>query len=329
MINWNTFFDTDDSDCTSAIDTTEGTGPENSFWYATSTESRNTYQYRVTDSSVIVSCSLLTNGTLTQGGGYNIFPNPQVLTTDQEVARDIPQDIIGDTEFGHHNWTVQCTDTSGNTGNSGHGWRYITTAVLDSDDPWVEYYLPLNGSTFNFNQIKFIYLANDSTSSIGQCELLVVGNLDTGEHLESKVIDTVVPESVAQTAYLSFDKGNYYSTVTCLDTSAYQNEGVSQNLCNESYSPGACALPNEQRPLPSIYSIHNRTFRVNTQLSEFLIDSCADVCVVEGYSGVPPGVCENSPPKCNDIDPNGIHWPPGDQYCTGGAESDTCCCKNI
>ncbi len=52
-----------------------------------------------------------------------------------------------------------------------------------------------------------------------------------------------------------------------------------------------------------------------------IIDSCPSYCVSLNYSN---GYCTNSAGNC--VSGGGIYEPVGDQWCTGGAQADTCCC---
>ncbi|MBU2104531.1 MAG: DUF4215 domain-containing protein [Nanoarchaeota archaeon] len=52
--------------------------------------------------------------------------------------------------------------------------------------------------------------------------------------------------------------------------------------------------------------------------------SCPNYCLYLGYNG---GYCTNSQGNC--VSGGGIYAPEGNQWCTGGAQADTCCCSPI
>ncbi len=55
------------------------------------------------------------------------------------------------------------------------------------------------------------------------------------------------------------------------------------------------------------------------------VNSCTSYCDFLNYNGIPPGECTNSPGNC--VQGGGIYEAFGDQWCTGGSQADTCCCK--
>ena len=61
--------------------------------------------------------------------------------------------------------------------------------------------------------------------------------------------------------------------------------------------------------------------RVNSTTEDAFITSCAGRCGFEGYGN---GICRQSEPKC--VQNGDTYFASGDEFCTGGAQSDTCCC---
>jgi len=237
------------------------------------------FYYNVTDDSTIILCKLFMNSTL---AGTAILP-----------SRNITNDITASLNKGNYLWSINCTDSSGNEGNS--STRIIrVNATLDADNPFVNLVLPLNGSIQKLSTVKFSYNVTDLTSNIGFCTLQAYGILDTGTPSSQSAVQFNVPEGSRQNITMSFDKGNFTWNMTCVDNSVYFNTGVSET----------------------------RNLRVNVSAETTVITSCAGRCWSEGYSD---GVCRQEQPKC---DQNGeIYVSSGDVYCTGGSQSDTCCCK--
>jgi type II secretory pathway pseudopilin PulG len=54
-----------------------------------------------------------------------------------------------------------------------------------------------------------------------------------------------------------------------------------------------------------------------------VVSTCSAYCGLVGFA---TGTCRANPNQCNNQGEN--YKPPGDQYCTGGGSSDTCCCGN-
>ncbi|MFH1406372.1 MAG: hypothetical protein ABIG52_04125, partial [Nanoarchaeota archaeon] len=236
--------------------------------------------YNVSDASAILECRL--------------YAEEVVVGTAANPLRDTTNNIAGNLEFGNYTWQINCTDSSGNVGNS--STREIeVNATLDSDLPIVIIESPLNGSIRNFNLVKFFYNVSDLTSTIYSCTLNLVGELDGGGTTTQEVTDYSVTEDEQEQLSLSLDQGNYTWNVSCKDNSIYRNIGFSSSWW----------------------------VRVNSTTEESFINSCAGLCGYEGYSN---GACENNPSKCGEYCPN-CYLPEGDQYCLGGSQSDTCCCQ--
>ncbi|MBU1111467.1 MAG: hypothetical protein ABIG93_04060 [archaeon] len=216
-----------------------------------------------------------------------------ITETVYEPVRETNNNITGDLDLGIYNWSINCTDSFGNEANS--STRVIkVNATLDTDLPTVLQSSPINGTIRNYNMVKFFYNVTDLTSEIYSCTLKVVGILDSGGSTSQEVTDYSVTEDTQESLSLSLNKGNHTWNISCLDNSIYRNEGFSETWW----------------------------VRVNSTIEESFINSCAGQCGWEGYDN---GACENNPAKCDEYCEN-CYLPEGDQYCTGGPQSDTCCC---
>ena len=208
-------------------------------------------------------------------------------------ARNIVSNITVDLNLGSYLWSINCTDAYGNEGNSSA--RIINiNATLDGNIPNVTLNLPVNGSVQKLSTVKFSYNVTDITSGVNLCSLQVYGILDTGAPSSQSAVQFNVPENSLRNFTMSFDKGDYIWNVTCIDSSIYHNSGTSAT----------------------------RNLRVNVSTEETVITSCAGECWFEGYSD---GTCRQEPPKCAQNSETYITA--GDKFCTGGSQSDTCCCK--
>lgn len=221
-----------------------------------------------------------------------LFTNDQLKATAYAPPKGVTTNITADLERGNYQWYVNCTDAYGNMGKS-LIWSIQVNATLDNDLPVVKSISPLNGSIRNFNFIQFFYNVTDITSSIASCTLSMTSVFDSGGTSGLSVADYSVAEGSQQSIAVSLDKGNHTWNISCTDASIYANKGISENWW----------------------------LRVNSTTQETFITSCAGACGYEGYSD---GICRQEPPKC--LQNNEVNLISADHYCTGGSQSDTCCC---
>ncbi|MDP3919005.1 MAG: hypothetical protein Q8Q35_03845 [Nanoarchaeota archaeon] len=221
-----------------------------------------------------------------------LIANGTILNTAVQPLRGA-NNISGDLDAGTYSWSVNCTDVFGNEDNS-TTWTINVNATLDDDNPVVALSIPYNGSIRNFNLIRFHYNVSDLTSAISSCTLSIIGELDGGEDFNQDITDNSITESVPQNFSLSLEKGNFSWYIYCRDNSIYQNIGTSPDT---------------------------RWLRVNSTTEEAFITSCPGQCGLLDYSN---GVCRQEPTKC--VNNGETYSEPGDVFCTGGAQSDTCCC---
>jgi len=218
--------------------------------------------------------------------------NETILATVLQPTKDVTNNLTEELDKGTYIWYIGCTDSIGNKGNSSS--RQITVnATLDNDVPLVSLTSPTNGSIQNLTNILFVYNVTDITSAINSCTLSVRSTLTTGLVSGQTVTDSSVAKQTQKNFSLVLQDGKHDWNISCYDASAYANKGVSQNFL----------------------------FNLSTAGSQPSIVSCAGYCAANGYEN---GVCRQESTKCTQ---NGeVHLSGGNQYCTGGAQSDTCCC---
>ncbi|MFO8016012.1 MAG: hypothetical protein R6U32_02825 [Candidatus Woesearchaeota archaeon] len=247
------------------------------------------FTYNVTDASPVSFCGLVLNDTMDK------------ISTN--ITRGVPQEITSAIDRGWYNWSINCTDMHGNEGASSQR-RILINHTLDSDSPVVHLIAPDNNTVRNYWLIKFLYNTTDKTSGISHCILHMNGTLDDGGTLSWNVIDSSVEENNTESITLPLFRANYTWQISCIDDSYSANEGYS--------------------------GLRNLNINI-TAGEEAFVNSCAGWC---GWEGLSEGTCENNIPKCGSgcglpySDSNDCYA--GDstssEYCTGGAEADTCCC---
>ncbi|HLC98873.1 MAG TPA: hypothetical protein VJC00_02595 [Candidatus Nanoarchaeia archaeon] len=248
------------------------------------------FQYNVSDNSSVPFCELMMNNTLSD-----------IMTGISKT--DTNSLTKGGFNYGHYNWSINCTDSHGNEGSSDQR-RIFINYTQDSDLPLVYLMAPADNTVRNYWLIKFTYNTTDATSGISYCTMHINGTLDIGGNLSWSVVDDDVMENTPEMITLPLFQANYTWRVSCTDSSLNSNKGYSEL----------------------------RHLRINiTAGGDAYINSCAGWC---GWQGLSNGRCENNIAKCG----SGCGLPysqssncyTGDavssQYCTGGAESDTCCC---
>lgn len=212
--------------------------------------------------------------------------------------------VKGSQSVGNYTYYVRCKDTSGNIMQTSAVISYSLIINSSSNQkPTVLLEGPPNGSIKNFNLIKFTYNVSSPIASIAFCTLRITGVPDGGGTVDQTIIDSSIIENSSSSITTSLEKGNFTWWINCTDNSAAQNTNISEI----------------------------RTIRVNATQGESFVTSCSGWC---GYEGFSVGVCENTVNKCNNncgMPYSSTHncYAGSDvstQYCTGGSESDTCCC---
>lgn len=248
------------------------------------------FQYNATDASTISFCELIMNST--------------VMELATSISRNQTNSITkAGLEYGYYEWSINCTDVHGNEGSSAPRSIFINY-VQDHDLPVVYLMAPADNTVRNYWLVMFSYNTTDTTSAIAYCTLHMNGTMDDGNTLSWNIIDSTITENILQSMTIPLFRANYVWQVSCTDSSYNANKGYSEK----------------------------RNLRVNvTAGEEAFLNSCAGWC---GWQSMSSGKCENSEQKCaNNC---GLPYSPNHncyagssvslQYCTGGSESDTCCC---
>ncbi|MFH1641752.1 MAG: CARDB domain-containing protein [Nanoarchaeota archaeon] len=120
-----------------------------------------TFFYFVTDNANLANCSLIFNGT------YNKTNETPVLN---RANNDINITLIME---GHYYWSINCTDTGGNTGNSSSRILYV-----DLTNPFVILNEPGNENFVTNTTIQFNFTATDNMDDVLLCNLTLDGVVD-------------------------------------------------------------------------------------------------------------------------------------------------------
>jgi uncharacterized protein (UPF0333 family) len=236
------------------------------------------FEYNVTDASSIIVCSLLIDNT--------------ILQSDVLIVRNVTYNFTQGLERGNYSWTVNCTDSHGNEGNSST-WDVTINSTLDGESPIVNLIAPENNSFRNFNFLYFRYNVTDVTSDILKCAVQINSIHDTGSESTQTVIDSSVTENVSESIGVTLDKGNHTWYINCTDDSSQRNVGMSERWF----------------------------LRVNTTQEESFIDSCGGWC---GFNEYADGNCRQTAAQCNVNDE--VYRSEGDEYCGEIQVADYCCC---
>lgn len=204
---------------------------------------------------------------------------------------------------GNYTYYARCKDTMGNIMQNSSIISFSLIINTSSNlRPSINLEGPPNGTIKNFNLVQFAYNVSSSIADIALCALRITG-ASQGGAADQTITDGSITENATQSLSTSLAKGNYTWWVNCTDNSALFNTNMSEI----------------------------RALKINSTEGETYITSCQGWC---GFNGFSTGICENNIPKCN----NNCGLPYSQtrdcyagttvstDYCTGGSESDTCCC---
>jgi hypothetical protein len=165
------------------------------------------FTYNVSDiTSGIVNCSLIINEKINQ--------------SNLSITEDATQNFtLNDMPEAPYNWSVNCTDSAGNTNSS--GIRNLTVEP-DKDPPIVTLIAPPNNSTYTSKNVIFQYNVTDVLEGIANCSLIFEGKFN-------QTNSTAIIEGQTNTFTIgNLADGNYSWSVNCTDNSTgYYNTGNS------------------------------------------------------------------------------------------------------
>lgn len=193
--------------------------------YNYSSSSTVIFYFNVSEASTLANCSLILNGSI-----YTV-KNTTDLTNNAENNFTV-SGLIEST----YTWNVNCTDTSGYTGNGTERTIYI-----DLTDPWISLNSPAPGETIGFETVNFNWTAYDNYASINlSCDLYINGTLN-----QSNINSTQgVPANFTVTG---FKVGLYTWYMNCSDASGRRNISETRNFSIQDNSPMVYLMfpPNE------------------------------------------------------------------------------------
>ena len=195
------------------IDATKPTvnreSPENN----TLENSTNTiaFKYNTSDANPIANCSLIINNVLNQ--------------TNVSVTKNTTQNFTLVLTNGNYNWSVNCTDYSGNmNGSATHN-----LSINVNTTPTTELVSPANVSTWTSSSTVTFNYNVTANADIENCSLLINDQIDQ--------TDTSVTKDTTQSFAKTLSNGNYNWSVNCYD-SVHGNQGNSNtNYLTVSYTP--------------------------------------------------------------------------------------------
>ncbi|MFH1506365.1 MAG: Ig-like domain-containing protein, partial [archaeon] len=165
-----------------------------------------TFIYTPTDMSNFTNCSLIINGVINQTNTttYNNTQNNFTLT-------DIPE--------GEYLWSVNCTDTFGNVGNSSS--RNLT---IDRTPPSITLYYPDNDA-FGSGTVNFNFTVTDNFDSNLTCNLSIDGTVSTTNNNFA-----ALNNSVTNLTETGIEDGNHTWSITCWDNIPLSNTSSTFNF---------------------------------------------------------------------------------------------------
>lgn len=167
-----------------------------------------TFLFRVNDlASGIANCSVVLDGVLNSTNSSTILE----ATSGQEIT-------IGGMQNGSHSWSVNCTDTYGNTGNS---TVRSFNVILDYDGPFIQLISPANASVDSDGSIVFFFNVSDEISAVSNCSLVINSRLNMS--------NSTIAENARQNFTLSgLTDGEYNWSINCSDSSDTRNTNQSE-----------------------------------------------------------------------------------------------------
>ncbi len=162
------------------------------------------FEYNVSDAFDVGKCELIVNGL--------------VRNTTLDPSKDTTLNFTRTMQNGLFNWSVNCTDTSGNTGRSGT-YNLSVAVTDDAVPPNIYLHFPNDGYWNNTGNVSFNYTVFD-TSKVRSCSIYIDSILNqTHTEPENNVLQYFSVNDIAEGT-----RGWY---VNCTDNSTNNNTAVS------------------------------------------------------------------------------------------------------
>jgi hypothetical protein len=114
-----------------------------------------TFYYNVSDTNSVANCSLVLNNKINQ-------TNRSITNNAQNTL------IVYNISEGPYNWSVNCTDSAGNIGNSS-----VKNITVDLTEPSINLSAPNNTGIYNFSTLEFNFTAFDNRDTNLTCNLTI------------------------------------------------------------------------------------------------------------------------------------------------------------
>ncbi len=206
------------------------------------------FVYYVSDNTGLSNCSLIINNEFNQTNQTRIINNENNTIN----LTNMPE--------GTYNWSINCSDTNGNIGNSSLWVFYV-----DKTKPTIDLSAPPNESTIEVSSLDFNFTVEDNMAVNLTCNLTIDGNVDD---LNSNI---VVANGLLKTHTIyDIEDGDHNWSVTCWDNAS--NINTSANWTFTSLVPPIITL---NSPADGIWnSTNNITFYYNVSDASG-VESCS------------------------------------------------------
>ncbi len=165
------------------------------------------FYYNVTDQNNVDNCSLIINN--------------KINKTDTSITKDTTQSITVFLENDNYNWSINCTDTFGNTGES--ETRNISiNAPTDTQAPTINLISPANNTLNDLpGDIDFYYNVSD-LNEIVNCSLIINNKINkTAQTPERDTTQSITTNLIS---------GNYNWSINCTDIFGNENSSEWRNI---------------------------------------------------------------------------------------------------
>jgi len=178
--------------------------PDTNTWNSSSAV---TFFYNVSDLSGISNCSLIFDTKLN-------VTNSTIINVNQRNNLSLSGIIDG-----LHNWTVNCTDSTGVVGNAS-----LRNIYVDTTRPNISLNAPTPGQVINTTSYTFNFTAYDNLDSILDCNLTLDGRNNNTVLITA---DNSIPETFG---VVGLNDGTHFWNVSCADEARNSNTSSTNNF---------------------------------------------------------------------------------------------------